>query len=122
VVFGKEEEARMLLLKAQELICYGFTGRMWPFKDRTFRCCSAASFGHFAQRTQTEAAFSDRSIWRSTQHRIFCVQRALLQLQRCQSYEKPALIQQLSCLHFDKMFYDISGYCLSLEPALFSVQ
>lgn len=62
------------------------------------------------------------AIWHRTHHRIFYVQRALLQLRRCQSYEKPVLIQQLLCLHFDKMFYDISGYCLSLKPALFSVQ
>lgn len=37
-------------------------------------------------------------------HRILYVQRALLQLQRCQSPEKSMIIQQLLCLHFDKMF------------------
>lgn len=122
VVFGKEEGAWKLLLKAQELFCYHFTGRKWPFKDRIFHHCSTASFGHFAQYMQTEAAFSDRGIWHSTHHRFFYVQKALLQLQRCQSHEKPVLIQQLLCLRFDKMIYDISGYCLSTEPALFSVQ
>lgn len=121
VVFGKEG-AWKLLLRAQELFCYRFTGRKGPFKDRIFHRCSVASFGHFAQCTQTEAAFSDWGIWHSTRHRIFCVQRALLQLQRCQSNEKTVLIQQALCLHLDKMFYDISRYCLSLAPAFFSVQ
>lgn len=100
--------------------CYCFRGRNWLFKDRIFHHCFAASFRHYT--CKMKLLLVTGAIWHSTQHRIFYVQRALLQLHRCQSYEKPVLIQQLLCLHFDKMFYDIRGYCLSLEPALFSVQ
>lgn len=109
-LFLKEEGAWKLLMKVPEVLP-PFNSQKVPILRQVFALLICSQLQALCM-TYIKLScffffffFPDRRIWHRIYHRNFYIQRALLQLQRYQRYEKSVLIQQLLFVHFHKNIF-----------------